>query len=203
MLECLSTDVGEQQPSTVALVGCAYSPKGEREVVPGKGRSHLRKQHWDEARRLRLEAERSHSIYLASAVQEYPFSADDVEVGFPSVARFTSAIKRSFFGSSDTGLDKSNIQRRVLELTSRNAREGAQFPIEIESKLSCPVCAGSGERWPDLCGVCAGIGAVVVPQRLDVRVPAGVRDGTWLRLTVRPLYSGEIQVDVRVAVGSR
>jgi len=170
-------------------------------VVPGKGRGRLRKQYWAEARRLRLEGARSHLVYPDLVVQEHLFSADDVEVGFPSVARFTSAIKRSFLGLSDARPDKTNVQRKELKLTSRNAREGAQLPLEIDTNLSCPVCAGRGELWPNPCGACAGIGEVTVPQRFDVRVPAGVRDGTWLRLTVRPLYSGEIQVDLRVAVG--
>ena len=172
-------------------------------MVPGKGRGHLRKQYWAEARRLRLEGQRPHSIYPVSDVSRFPFSAGDVEVGFPSVTRFTSAMKRSYLDSSDNGLDGTNIQRRVLKLTLRHAREGAQVPIEIETKLSCPVCAGRGELWPDPCGVCAGIGAVTLPQRLHVRVPAGVRDGAWLRVTVHPLYSEEIQVDVRVVVGLR
>ena len=170
-------------------------------MVQGKGRGRLRKQYWAEARRLRSEGARSYPIYPALVIQECLFSADDVEVGFPSVARFTSAIKRSFLGLSDVGPDKANVQRTELKLTSRNAHEGAQLPLEIDTNLSCPVCAGSGELWPNPCGVCAGFGAVTVPQRFDVRVPAGVRDGTWLRLTVHPLYSGEIQVHLRVAVG--
>ena len=46
----------------------------------------------------------------------------------------------------------------------------------------CPDCAGTGARPPQRCTVCAGRGWTEGVRQLIVRVPAGVADGTRLRL---------------------
>jgi len=46
----------------------------------------------------------------------------------------------------------------------------------------CPECGGAGERVKDPCPECRGEGRVVKERTLTVNVPAGVDDGTRLRL---------------------
>ncbi len=46
----------------------------------------------------------------------------------------------------------------------------------------CPSCHGRGEVIDDPCGVCSGAGRVVKERTLSVNVPAGVEDGTRIRL---------------------
>ena len=48
---------------------------------------------------------------------------------------------------------------------------------------ACPVCNGSGQVIADPCGDCRGEGRVEKTKTLTVNVPAGVDDGTRVRLT--------------------
>ena len=48
---------------------------------------------------------------------------------------------------------------------------------------TCPTCGGRGEVIENPCGACAGSGRVSRDRALSVNVPAGVEDGTRIRLT--------------------
>lgn len=48
---------------------------------------------------------------------------------------------------------------------------------------TCPTCGGQGEYVSDPCRACDGIGQSRVKTTLDVNIPAGVEDGTRIRLT--------------------
>jgi molecular chaperone DnaJ len=47
---------------------------------------------------------------------------------------------------------------------------------------TCPACQGRGEIINDPCGACRGSGRVVKERTLSVNIPAGVEDGTRIRL---------------------
>ncbi len=47
---------------------------------------------------------------------------------------------------------------------------------------TCPSCQGRGEFIEDPCGACNGAGRVVKERTLQVAIPAGVEDGTRIRL---------------------
>ena len=47
---------------------------------------------------------------------------------------------------------------------------------------TCPSCQGRGEIINDPCGSCRGSGRVVKERTLSVNIPAGVEDGTRIRL---------------------
>jgi molecular chaperone DnaJ len=48
---------------------------------------------------------------------------------------------------------------------------------------TCPNCGGRGQTIDDPCGACGGAGRVMRERTLSVNVPAGVEDGTRIRLT--------------------
>ncbi|MGL5361861.1 MAG: molecular chaperone DnaJ [Bosea sp. (in: a-proteobacteria)] len=48
---------------------------------------------------------------------------------------------------------------------------------------TCPTCNGRGEIIDDPCSACLGAGRVTRERQLSVNVPAGVEDGTRIRLT--------------------
>jgi len=48
---------------------------------------------------------------------------------------------------------------------------------------TCPTCLGRGETIADPCSACNGAGRVVKERTLSVNIPAGVEDGTRIRLS--------------------
>jgi molecular chaperone DnaJ len=48
---------------------------------------------------------------------------------------------------------------------------------------TCPHCGGSGQEIRDPCKGCRGTGAVEETARIEIRIPAGIEDGTRMRLS--------------------
>jgi molecular chaperone DnaJ len=69
---------------------------------------------------------------------------------------------------------------------------------------TCPTCSGAGRVVKNPCKVCAGQGRVQRDRTLSVAVPAGVEDGTRIRLSgegeagLRGAPAGDLYVDVAV-----
>ena len=59
---------------------------------------------------------------------------------------------------------------------------GQQRGIFIQ-QATCPDCRGSGQIIADPCEDCGGDGRKQAPERVSIRIPAGVDDGTRLRST--------------------
>ena len=66
----------------------------------------------------------------------------------------------------------------------------------IAIRTTCPSCDGTGQGQPARCGTCGGRGTTSTTRELTVRVPAGIEDGSRLRL--RPT-DGPVEAIVRVA----
>jgi curved DNA-binding protein len=65
-----------------------------------------------------------------------------------------------------------------LESLDRGATRTLQFQITER----CPECLGTGVKDGKPCPLCHGAGVVVRPKSLDVNVPAGLREGSTIRL---------------------
>jgi len=69
----------------------------------------------------------------------------------------------------------------------------------------CGRCGGAGTTVETPCRTCSGSGKVVTPRRIQVRIPAGVRDGATVRVAGRGQAgrdggpAGDVLVRVRVA----
>ncbi len=77
---------------------------------------------------------------------------------------------------------KSGAKPKTCATCAGHGRVRAQqgfFAIE----RTCPTCAGRGEIIDNPCTVCAGAGRVTKERSLSVNIPAGVEDGTRIRLT--------------------
>ena len=60
-------------------------------------------------------------------------------------------------------------------------RDGRAVP-RMESVGKCPGCRGTGQRLTRVCGCCRGEGRVLEQRNLAIKLPAGVDDGTWVRV---------------------
>ena len=74
----------------------------------------------------------------------------------------------------------------------RRPRPGARTPrASSRIERTCPTCQGRGQVIDDPCASCRGAGRVTRERTLSVNIPAGVEDGTRIRL------AGEGEAGVR------
>ena len=81
---------------------------------------------------------------------------------------------------SGTGAKAGSKPRTCPTCGGAGRVRAAQGFFSIER--SCPNCGGRGEVIDDPCGNCGGAGRVTRERTLSVNVPAGVEDGTRIRL---------------------
>ncbi len=111
----------------------------------------------------------------------------------------------------------ANFEAEVT-LGLREAAKGTRRRIELTAHDACPECGGSGiiarheqhgtrrvVRAAERCSRCAGSGAIPIRRTLEVSIPAGVTDGSRIRLkgqggrAARPELSGSLYLTVRLA----
>ena len=68
------------------------------------------------------------------------------------------------------------------QLTLTEVFTGVTKRITLQEPRSCPTCHGSGALRGRPCPTCQGQGATLHPNTIEVRIPAGVQDGTRVRV---------------------
>jgi len=113
---------------------------------------------------------------------EEAYSGKSVEIEVPSsVSCDTCSGSGARPGSSPSTCQTCGGAGRV------RATQGGFFHIE----RTCPSCQGRGETITDPCEKCSGAGRVTQTRNLSVNIPAGIEDGTRIRL------AGEGEAGVR------
>ena len=70
----------------------------------------------------------------------------------------------------------------ATEITLEEAYAGTTRMLQMQGQEPCPTCGGSGQIANAVCHTCQGAGVVMKPSRIEVKIPAGARDGTRVRL---------------------
>lgn len=96
----------------------------------------------------------------------------------------------SLFGGGRRGFRGGatfRVRGRDLEVEApislEEAHRGTTRTLSLTSTEPCPECGGTGERDDKVCDACHGAGARPARKSIEVTIPAGVRDGTVLRLS--------------------
>jgi DnaJ-class molecular chaperone len=69
-----------------------------------------------------------------------------------------------------------------LELSLEEAHRGGRRTLQLQAAEICPTCSGTGTVSDKTCQTCGGSGQVLKPKTIEVNIPAGVRDGSTVRL---------------------
>ena len=97
-------------------------------------------------------------------------------------------IFSSLFGDSGTGFRMRRGPRRgqdiesTIEVSLEEAYHGSTRVIQLQTVEPCTACGGTGRVGNRVCTMCNGAGGKVIPRRLEVKIPAGVRDGSRIRI---------------------
>jgi molecular chaperone DnaJ len=89
---------------------------------------------------------------------------------------------RGPFGRAGRGHRGQDLETTV-EITLEEAASGTRRSVEFEEAVACAACRGTGRQGGEACPTCHGRGQVTQAHRVDVKIPAGVRDGSRVRAT--------------------
>jgi len=115
-------------------------------------------------------------------------SSFDFETGGPGFSEFFEAL---FGRSTATGARgmREDIRRRAgdnieqpVEVTLQEAYLGGMRTFNIQSTEACPICQGTGEALGRTCTSCGGQGMLPRNKRIQVKIPAGVDNGSKIRV---------------------
>ncbi|MBV9278808.1 MAG: J domain-containing protein [Chloroflexi bacterium] len=69
-----------------------------------------------------------------------------------------------------------------VDVTLQEAFSGTQRTFTLETAQQCPTCKGTGLDKDNICPTCHGAGTVPRTKRLEVKIPAGVKEGSRIRV---------------------
>lgn len=69
-----------------------------------------------------------------------------------------------------------------VEITLEEAFSGTSRLLSLQDEEVCATCHGSGRIQNALCSVCKGRGTISRTKRLEVKIPAGVKTGSRVRI---------------------
>ncbi|MEK6641933.1 MAG: DnaJ C-terminal domain-containing protein [Nitrospirota bacterium] len=100
---------------------------------------------------------------------------------------FSDIFENLFKGRGHTGNSRGfAMQGEDLEtevqLTLAEVFTGVTKRVTLQAPVPCSICHGSGTFRGRPCPTCQGQGATLQPNTIEVRIPAGVQDGTRVRV---------------------
>ena len=111
--------------------------------------------------------------YNLSISLEEAFTGRQAEVKVPT------AVVCDACGGSGAAPGSKPITCRTCQGTGRVRAQQGFFTIE----RTCGTCGGAGQVIENPCGKCRGTGRIQKEKNLEVNIPAGVEEGTRIRLT--------------------
>lgn len=89
-----------------------------------------------------------------------------------------------------------------IEASLEEAYHGSTRVIQLETAEPCTACGSTGRVGNRVCTMCNGAGAKVIPKRLEVKIPKGVKDGSKIRIAGggSPGYGGGGKGDLYLVV---
>ena len=85
-------------------------------------------------------------------------------------------------GRQTTRIRQSQDIEYPIEITMEEAYNGTVRNISTQSEVPCTGCGGTGRIRNVTCSVCRGIGRILQIKHLQVKIPAGVNNGSRIRI---------------------
>src|SRR4030042_687322 len=71
-----------------------------------------------------------------------------------------------------------------IEVSLEEAYRGSARIVQLETAEPCTACGGTGRVGNRVCTICHGSGVKTIPRRLEVKIPAGGKDGAQICIGV-------------------
>lgn len=116
------------------------------------------------------------------------YTAGDFEPGLRG--GFSDFFEMLFGGARAAGRPAAAARGQVrgqdleseIALTLEEAYRGTTKALQVSGASVCPECGGTGVRERRFCARCGGTGTLPEAKTLEVKIPAGVREGGRIRL---------------------
>ena len=100
---------------------------------------------------------------------------------------FSDMFENLFGGRGRAGAPRGfAVQGEDIEtevgITLREVLTGASRRLSLQEPVPCATCQGTGALRGRPCPICHGAGTTIDTKTLDVKIPAGVQDGTRVRV---------------------
>lgn len=115
------------------------------------------------------------------------FTGHDMGGQFEGAEAFSDLFENLFGGRARGGAPRGfatqgeDLETEV-ELTLREVLTGVTKRVNLREPVPCSICQGSGRLRGRPCPTCLGAGSVMESKTIEVRIPAGVQDGTRVRV---------------------
>ncbi|RJO62417.1 MAG: J domain-containing protein [Dehalococcoidia bacterium] len=103
---------------------------------------------------------------------------------FTTGAGMDSLFEQMFTGSRGRHAQPRRGQdiEHTVEISLEEAFSGTSRLLSLQSEEMCPTCGGTGRVQKSVCATCRGAGAVPRLRQLEVKIPAGVKTGSRVRI---------------------
>jgi curved DNA-binding protein len=109
------------------------------------------------------------------------FGGDRSSGGFSDFFESLFGNRRGARGGAGFQMRGQDVEAEIV-LTLEEAHRGGTRSINFQASEPCVDCGGSGSKDKRICPACHGTGTIRRPKSFDVTLPAGVRDGSVIRL---------------------
>lgn len=70
-----------------------------------------------------------------------------------------------------------------IDVSLEEAYKGSERAFTLQTQQQCPTCGGTGVQDGSVCPTCHGAGTLPKTKRLEVKIPAGVKEGSRIRVS--------------------
>jgi curved DNA-binding protein len=95
---------------------------------------------------------------------------------------FGDILGSMFRGGGQRGPMRGQNVEYATEITLEEAYHGTLRQLHLQGETPCATCSGTGHIASAVCHECQGVGSTVRPRKIEVKIPAGARDGTRVRI---------------------